>query len=67
MPGRIVKVFVSQGDIVEEGDTVCVLQAMKMEHAVKALVSGVVEELHCFEGAQVLDGQTLAVVVGSAA
>ena len=62
MPGRIVKVFVSQGDTVEQGDTLCVVEAMKMEHAVKAPSAGVVEELHAFEGAQVEDGQVLAVV-----
>lgn len=63
MPGRIVKVFVGQGDEVNEGDRVCVVEAMKMEHAVKAPCSGIVEELHAFEGAQVEDGQILAVVV----
>jgi biotin carboxyl carrier protein len=62
MPGRIVKVFVAQGDSVEQGDTLCVVEAMKMEHAVKAKCAGVVEELHAFQGAQVEDGQVLAVV-----
>jgi len=62
MPGRIVKVSVSQGDSVEQGDTVCVVEAMKMEHVVKAPCDGVVEELHAYQGAQVEDGQVLAVV-----
>ena len=34
-----------------------------MEHAVKAPCTGVVEELHAFQGAQVEDGQVLAMVV----
>ncbi len=63
MPGRIVKVSVAQGDSVEQGDTLCVVEAMKMEHAVKAPCTGVVEELHAFQGAQVEDGQVLAMVV----
>jgi biotin carboxyl carrier protein len=62
MPGRIVKVSVSQGDSVEQGDTLCVVEAMKMEHSVKAPCAGVVGELHAFQGAQVEDGQVLAVV-----
>jgi biotin carboxyl carrier protein len=35
---------------------------MKMEHVVKAPCAGIVEELHAFQGAQVEDGQVLAVV-----
>lgn len=62
MPGRIVKVSVSQGGSVEQGDTLCVVEAMKMEHVVKAPCAGVVKELHAFQGAQVEDGQVLAVV-----
>ncbi len=56
------KVSVSQGDSVEQGDTLCVVEAMKMEHSVKAPCAGVVGELHAFQGAQVEDGQVLAVV-----
>ncbi|KAG7668532.1 hypothetical protein Ndes2437B_g06939 [Nannochloris sp. 'desiccata'] len=62
MPGRIVKVSVSQGGSVEQGDTLCVVEAMKMEHVLKAPCAGVVKELHAFQGAQVEDGQVLAVV-----
>ena len=67
MPGRIVKVFVGQGDVIaEEGSPLCVVEAMKMEHAVKAPCAGVVQEMHAFEGAQVEDGQVLAIIGGSA-
>ena len=62
MPGRIVKVFVRQGDAVEEGERLCVVEAMKMEHSVRSPIAGVVAELHSFEGAQVQDGQMLAIV-----
>lgn len=65
MPGKIVKVSVKQGDAVVEGETLCVLEAMKMEHAVRAPVAGIVQELHSYEGAQVQDGQVLAVVVAA--
>lgn len=66
MPGRIIKVFVSLGEEVEEGATLCVVEAMKMEHAVRAPCSGMLGEVHAYEGAQVQDGQLLAVVVPAA-
>ena len=62
MPGKIIKVFVGKGDEVAEGDRLCVVEAMKMEHTLKAPCDGIVDEVHAFEGAQVEDGQVLAVV-----
>jgi geranyl-CoA carboxylase alpha subunit len=53
---------VKQGDRVEEGEAVCAVEAMKMEHVIKASVGGVVEEVHAFEGAQVDDGAVLVVI-----
>lgn len=63
MPGRIVKVLVSQGTTVEEGEALVVVEAMKMEHTVRAPCNGTVAELHSFVDAQVEDGHVLAVVV----
>ena len=45
MQGTIVKVLVSEGDEVEVGQTVCILEAMKMENAVAAEKAGVVKEV----------------------
>ncbi|EFN51015.1 hypothetical protein CHLNCDRAFT_37598 [Chlorella variabilis] len=61
MPGRIV--LVSQGTTVEEGEALVVVEAMKMEHTVRAPCNGTVAELHSFVDAQVEDGHVLAVVV----
>ncbi|GAB4816461.1 hypothetical protein N2152v2_003507 [Parachlorella kessleri] len=62
MPGKIVKVFVSAGDEVSEGQPLVVVEAMKMEHTVKAPCDGTVAELHSFPGSQVEDGAVLVVV-----
>ncbi len=45
MPGKIASVRVSEGQRVEKGDVLVVLEAMKMEHAVKAPRAGVVSRL----------------------
>ena len=50
---------------VNEGDEICAVEAMKMEHVVRAVAAGVVQELHAFEGAQVEDGELLAVVAAA--
>ncbi|KAL6777386.1 hypothetical protein ACKKBF_B21300 [Auxenochlorella protothecoides x Auxenochlorella symbiontica] len=62
MPGKVVKVFVSVGDWVEEGQPLVAVEAMKMEHAVCAPFSGNVAELAAHVGAQVDDGHQLALV-----
>ncbi|WP_406672458.1 acetyl/propionyl/methylcrotonyl-CoA carboxylase subunit alpha [Natronospira sp.] len=50
MPGRIVAVHVKEGDRVETGDPILVLEGMKMEFTVKAGVAGTVEKLKYGEG-----------------
>ena len=65
MPGKVVKLLVSVGQSVSAGDTLVVLEAMKMEHAVKAPTDGVVERLPVSEGEQVDTDALLAVVTAS--
>jgi biotin carboxyl carrier protein len=43
MPGTLVKLLVSKGDAVEEGQMVAVVEAMKMEHPLRAPRAGIVE------------------------
>ena len=64
MDGAIVDVLVREGDTVEAGQTVVVLEAMKMEHALKAGVSGTVTAVSCEVGQQVKSRQLLATVEG---
>ncbi len=60
MPGKIIRVLVSQGDQVEEGDVICLLEAMKMENELKAPQAGVVQALHIQPGQDVEMGAVLA-------
>ncbi len=60
MPGRVIAVHVSEGDAVEAGQRLLVLEAMKMEHALTAPFKGTVEVFKVTEGAQVQVEQLLA-------
>ena len=62
MPGGVVRVAVSEGDTVEAGQLLVVLEAMKMEHTVQAATSGIVTEVDVAEGDQVETGRILVVV-----
>jgi propionyl-CoA carboxylase alpha chain/3-methylcrotonyl-CoA carboxylase alpha subunit len=59
MPGKIVSVSVKAGDTVTRGQTLLVLEAMKMEHALAAPFDGVVAELSAEAGGQVSEGVVL--------
>jgi acetyl-CoA/propionyl-CoA carboxylase biotin carboxyl carrier protein len=62
MQGTIVKVLVSVGDVVEVGQTICVLEAMKMENAVGAEKDGVVKDVRVSAGDSVGAGDIVAVI-----
>jgi propionyl-CoA carboxylase alpha chain len=62
MPGTVVSVAVAEGARVAAGETVLVLEAMKMQHTVTAPHAGVVTEIDVRPGAQVAAGEVLAVV-----
>ena len=59
MPGKIVRVLVEPGQQVEEGDPVCVLEAMKMENELHARQAGTVWVLHVKPGDDVEKDQVL--------
>jgi len=62
LPGKIVKVLVAEGDAVETGHTLVIMEAMKMEHSLGAPHDGVVAEVRVSEGEQVSEGTVLVVV-----
>jgi 3-methylcrotonyl-CoA carboxylase alpha subunit len=62
MPGKVVLVNVSEGAQVEAGAVLLVLEAMKMEHSVRAAHAGLVAELRVKPGDQVEADQVLVVV-----
>lgn len=59
MPATVVKLLVEPGHAVAEGDTVLVLEAMKMELPVRAPRDGVVAAVHCRQGELVQPGVAL--------
>lgn len=59
MPGLIVRLEKQVGDAVSEGDTVVVLEAMKMENALKAPSSGKIKAINCDTGDNVVKGALL--------
>ena len=60
--GTVWKIEVNVGDTVEEGDTVVILESMKMEMPVEAEDAGVVKEVKVEEGESVSEGDTLVVL-----
>jgi acetyl-CoA/propionyl-CoA carboxylase biotin carboxyl carrier protein len=62
MQGTIVKILVAAGDTVEVGQTVCVLEAMKMENSINAEKAGTVKEIRVSAGDSVGPGDVIAVI-----
>jgi len=62
MPGKIVRVLVSQGDAVEAGAGVLVVEAMKMQNEIKSPKKGTIQKILVGEGAAVNPGDVLAIV-----
>ena len=60
MPGKIVRVLVSEGDAVETGQGLLVVEAMKMQNEIRSPKSGKVEKLFAKEGLAVNAGDVLA-------
>jgi acetyl-CoA carboxylase biotin carboxyl carrier protein len=60
--GTVWRVEVEVGDTIDEGDTVVILESMKMEMPVEAEDPGVVKEILCEEGQAVSEGDTLIVL-----
>ena len=58
MPGKVIKIPLSVGSVVKKGDTLIILEAMKMENEIKASYDGVVKEIYVKEG-QALDNGVL--------
>lgn len=59
MSGRVIKLNAKPGAEVEQGETIIILEAMKMEHALTAGVAAPVDQINVKEGDQVEEGQVL--------
>ena len=62
MVANVWKIVTSVGDTVAEGDTICILESMKMEIPVEATVAGTITEINVVEGGVVQEGDTIAVI-----
>lgn len=62
LPGTILDVFVNVGDAVKSGQTVVLLEAMKMENNIEADCDGTVKEVKVRKGDSVLEGDVLVVI-----
>ncbi len=62
MPGKVLSMAVSEGDSVEQGDPIAILEAMKMEHTVTAPHAGVIQSLLVAPGDQIDGGAPLVIL-----
>ena len=62
MPGRVIDLKVKKGSKVKAGDTLVILEAMKMEHSIKATENGVISDLFISSNDQVENGALLMVL-----
>ena len=62
MPGNVLKILVSQGQPVKEGDVLLILEAMKMENEIVSTKSGTVAQIVVSQGATVETGSSLVVI-----
>ena len=63
LPGTVLKVLVEEGDTIQEGDVLAVVEAMKMETEIKSPVGGTVQSVEIEVGGHVQTGQVLVTVV----
>lgn len=59
MPGLVVDWFVKEGDAVQAGDKLLILEAMKMENAIKSAGEGIIKKIHANKGQAVEKNQLL--------
>ena len=62
MPGKILQLKVSEGDIVKDGDTLLILEAMKMENEIVANASGNIKKINVAANDMVDTGDVLMVI-----
>jgi oxaloacetate decarboxylase alpha subunit len=65
MSGRVVQVLVQSGQIVQQGETLVIVEAMKMETEIRSPIRGQVKDVHVQAGMAIEGGQRLLVVEGS--
>jgi len=59
IPGLVLRILVNEGDSVNAGDPVLILEAMKMESEIASTTSGIIKKISAKEGASVQEGEVL--------
>jgi biotin carboxyl carrier protein len=59
MPGLVIDIVVSEGDVVKKGDPIIVLEAMKMENSIKSPTDGIIKKINVKKGVAVEKNQLL--------
>jgi len=62
MPGKVIAVLVSEGDSIEKGQGLVIVEAMKMENEVRSPIAGEVKEIKVKTGDAVEGGAVLLIV-----
>lgn len=62
LPGVVLNINKQVGDAVKKGDTILILEAMKMENSIEATCDGTIKEIKVQKGDSVLEGAALAVI-----
>ena len=59
IPGLVLRILVKEGDSITAGETVLILEAMKMESEITSATTGIISKIHVKEGASVQEGEIL--------
>ena len=62
MPGKVLKVVAGVGTAVKAGDTVIILEAMKMQNEIPAPCDGTVKAVNVSEGSTVAAGEAMSII-----
>ncbi len=62
MPGKVIRLLLKEGDYVHEGDSILILEAMKMEVHISSPVEGLVSDIKVAEGDQIAAGHVMATI-----
>ncbi len=63
MPGKVIKIFVTKGKKIKEGDVILILEAMKMEQEIKSAMEGKISDVLVSEGETVRKEQILINII----
>ncbi len=59
MPGKVVKILKAEGDVVTKGESLLIIEAMKMENEIKANCSGAIDKIYVTSGQSINSGELL--------